>query len=58
MDNKLMHAKGEGFWKMNWVAEGQKELSDDRSVLEWTKFNIRSHAIQLSKKRARSRKLN
>ena len=39
-----------------WVAEGQKELSDDRSVWEWTKFNIRNHAIQFSKKRARSRK--
>ena len=33
-----------------WVTEGQKELSDDRSVWEWTKFNIRSHAIQFSKK--------
>ena len=74
-DNELMHAKGQGFWKMNcailddsfyieeisnllpkWVTEGQKELSDDRSVWEWTKFNIRSHAIQFSKKRARSRK--
>jgi len=31
-------------------------LSDDRSDWEWTKFNIRSHAIQFSKKRARSRK--
>ena len=39
-----------------WVAEGQKELFDDRSVWEWTKFNIRDHALQFSKKRARSRK--
>ena len=39
-----------------WTAEGQKELSDDRSVWEWIKFNIRGHAIQFSKKRARSRK--
>jgi len=35
-----------------WVAEGQKELC----VWEWTKFNMRNHAIQFSKKRARSRK--
>jgi len=39
-----------------WVDEGQKELSDDRSVWEWTKFDIRNHAIQFPKKRARSRK--
>ena len=39
-----------------WVAEGQKELSDARSVWEWTKSNIRDHAIQFSKKRAWSRK--
>ena len=39
-----------------WVSEGQKELSDARSVWEWTKFNIRDHAIRFSKKRARSRK--
>ena len=39
-----------------WIAEGQKELSDDRSVWKWTKFNIRNHAIQFSKKRARNKK--
>ena len=39
-----------------WVSDGQKELSDARSVWEWTKFNIRDHAIRFSKKRARSRK--
>ena len=39
-----------------WVDEGQKELSDDRSVWEWTKFDIRNHAIQFPKKAARSRK--
>ena len=39
-----------------WIAEGHKELSDDRSVWEWIKFNIRDHVIQFSKKRARSRK--
>ena len=37
-----------------WTVEGQKELSDDRSVWEGIKFNIRDHAIQFSKKRARS----
>ena len=29
-------------------------FTDDGSVWEWTKFNIRDHAIQFSKKRARS----
>ena len=56
-----MHAKGEGFWKMNWVAEGQKELSDDRSVWEWTKFNIRSQQYNSRRKEPeaeRTRKLN
>ena len=41
-----------------WVAEGQKELSDDRSVWEWTKFNIRDHAIHFSKKAERKKRLN
>ena len=31
-------------------------MSDDRSVWEWTKFNIRNHAIQFLKKRARNKK--
>jgi len=39
-----------------WVGEGRKELSDNRSIWEWTKFNVRDHTIQFLMKRARSRK--
>jgi len=39
-----------------WAAESQKEISDHRNVWEWIKFNIRDHAIQFSKSRARKRK--
>ena len=38
-----------------WTAEGRKDLSDDRSVWEWIKFNIRAHAIWHSKRRAKER---
>ena len=38
-----------------WTAEGRKDLSDDRSVWEWIKFNIRPHAICHSKRRAKER---
>ena len=30
-----------------WAAEGRKELSDDRSVWDWIKYNIRAHACRL-----------
>ena len=39
----------------NWVAEGQKELSDNRTIWEWIKYNIRAHAIQYSKRRAKEK---
>ena len=29
-----------------WVAEGQKELSDNRTTWEWIKYNIRAHVVQ------------
>ena len=32
-----------------WLIEGQKELTDDRSIWDWTKYKIRAHAIQHSK---------
>ena len=32
-------------------------MSNARSVCEWTKFNIRDHAIRFSKKKARNRKV-
>ena len=38
-----------------WVAEGQKELSDNRTTWEWIKYNIRAHAIQYSKRRAKEK---
>ena len=38
-----------------WVAEGQKELSDNRTTWEWIKYNIRAHAIQYSKRRAKKK---
>ena len=38
-----------------WLAEGRKELSDNRSIWDWLKYNIRAHTIQLSKRRARER---
>ena len=39
-----------------WLAEGQRDLTDNRSVWEWIKYNIRAHAIQHSKKRAKEKK--
>ena len=38
-----------------WIAEGRKDLPDDRSVWEWIKFNIRAHAIWHCKRRAKER---
>ena len=38
-----------------WTADGRKELSDNRSVWDWIKYNIRSHAIHFSRKRAKEK---
>ena len=38
-----------------WTAEGRKELSDSRNVWDWIKYNIRAHAINYSKKKAKER---
>ena len=38
-----------------WVHEGQKELADNRTTWEWIKYNIRAHAIQFSKRRAKEK---
>lgn len=35
-----------------WAAEGRKELSDDRNVWDWIKYNIRALASWHSKKRS------
>ena len=32
-----------------WLTEGQNELTDNRSIWNWTKYKIRAHAIQQSK---------
>ena len=31
----------------SWLTEGRKELSDNRSICHWLKYNIRVHAIQI-----------
>ena len=35
-----------------WIAEGEKDLTDNRSIWELLKYDIRAHAIQYSIKRA------
>ena len=44
-------------WSQNtvWLAEGYKDLSDNRSIWDWLKYNIRAYAIQHSKHRAKER---
>ena len=39
-----------------WLIEGQNELNDNRSIWDWTKYKIRAHAIQHSKRKAMERK--
>jgi len=36
-----------------WLARGRKDLSDDRIIWDWLKYNIRAHAKQHSKRRAK-----
>ena len=38
-----------------WITEGRQELSDDRCVWDWIKYNIRAHAIRHSKRKAKQR---
>ena len=38
-----------------WTAYGQKEFIDDRLIWDWIKYNIRAHAIQYSKRKAKER---
>ena len=38
-----------------WTAEGQKECTDNRMIWDWVKYNIRAHAIQYSKRKAKER---
>ena len=37
------------------IADGERELSDNRTIWDWIKYNIRAHAIQYSKRRAKER---
>ena len=39
-----------------WLIEGQNELTDNRSIWDWTRYNTRAHAIQHSKQKAMERK--
>ena len=38
-----------------WLRQGRKDLSDERIIWDWLKYNIRAHAKQHSKRRARER---
>ena len=38
-----------------WIAEGQKEFTDNRMIWDWIKYNTRAHAIQYSKRKAKER---
>jgi len=62
------HIKGPGHWKMNCsllvdedyirdvTAKMADRRSDNRSIWDWTRYNIRAHAIQHSKRKAMERK--
>ena len=38
-----------------WKTTGMNELSDNRSVWDWLKYNIRNHAIDYSKRKAKGK---
>ena len=38
-----------------WLVRGHKDLSDDRIIWDWLKYNIRAQTEQHSKRRARER---
>ena len=41
----------------SWLTEGRKELSDNRSIWDWLKYNIRVQFVtQHSKRRAKEKK--
>ena len=39
-----------------WLTEGQNELTDKRSIWDWTKYKIRAHTIQHSKQKVMEKK--
>ena len=38
-----------------WTAEGERELSDHRSTLDWIKYNVIAYSTNYSKKKAKVR---
>jgi len=38
-----------------WIVKGQKEFTDNRMLWDWIKYNIRAHAIQYSKRKAKEK---
>ena len=34
----------------SWIADGEKELSDNQTIWDWIKYNIHAHAIQYPKR--------
>ena len=40
-----------------WIAEGQKEFTDNRMIWDWIEHNIRAHAIQYSKRKGGRRNM-
>ena len=39
----------------SWIADGERELSDNRTIWDWIKYNMHAHAIQYSKWHAKER---
>ena len=41
---------------IKWISQGEKELSDKRSIWDWIKYNIRMHAIRYSTGKSQTEK--
>ena len=39
-----------------WLAEGRFYLPDHRCIWDWIKYNLRAHAVQFSKRKAKEKK--
>ena len=40
-----------------WLAEGRCDLPDHRCIWDWIKYNLRAHAVQFSKRKAKEKKI-
>ena len=40
-----------------WLAEGRCYLPDHRCIWDWIKYNLRAHAVQFSKRKAKEKKM-